>query len=285
MKTLKSTLAVLFVVLLSFGTFAQTEKQAKVKVIKNGTTVLDTLIAGTTSSEDLKSILSSFSEKELNLKLSEVMGTIIVKLDEEDGKLKVCITQAIGNDDDENIFVTSNGEEKTITVEVNVNDDGTKTVTKKVIINGKESTNKTHFISDDDEIYELKKHNSMEVLVWISDDDNGNTQKNTLKTTNVTDKATIEKFNLGNESNQEFGKLKVYPNPSGGEITIKLASKSTAKIVVSVYSISGKQVFKAKLKGATEYNEKLNLSGSEKGTYILKAVQGKQVISRKLIIE
>jgi hypothetical protein len=74
----------------------------------------------------------------------------------------------------------------------------------------------------------------------------------------------------------------VYPNPSKGEVTIMLPSNNYKE--VSVLDITGRVVLTQTIKANGTGNEYLNLSGLQKGMYIISA-KGETTLRKKVVIE
>lgn len=71
----------------------------------------------------------------------------------------------------------------------------------------------------------------------------------------------------------------IFPNPASTNY-ISIISKDKSAKEVSVFDILGKEVIKTTLT-----TEQLDISGLKSGMYILKIVQGKASMTKKLVIE
>ena len=87
-------------------------------------------------------------------------------------------------------------------------------------------------------------------------------------------------------NNLEPDQLKYYPNPNDGKFNLSFNLDQKDEVSVSVMDILGNEVYKEKLldfNGA--YDNEINLSGKEKGIYILQIRQKKKMLTRKILIE
>ncbi|MDY7395735.1 M12 family metallo-peptidase [Aureibaculum sp. 2210JD6-5] len=82
-----------------------------------------------------------------------------------------------------------------------------------------------------------------------------------------------------------FNEFSVYPNPSSGQIQLRLDASNTENIRVKVYDLSGRQVFASAYTSAdTKFNKQLNLNSLAKGVYFLKVMKGKASGTKKIIL-
>lgn len=75
--------------------------------------------------------------------------------------------------------------------------------------------------------------------------------------------------------------IKVYPNPSSGNFNVDISGLDIPA-EISVYSVSGLRVYFNK--GIETHNESIDISGIDKGVYILLVKSGLKTYSRKLIV-
>ncbi len=94
------------------------------------------------------------------------------------------------------------------------------------------------------------------------------------------DNFTIDATAILAVNEYEKNSLKVYPNPSNGNIFIN--RQSTQEMQVTVYDITGKLVYKKR--NITDNNFYLNLTNLETGLYFLKINEGNNQVSKKIII-
>lgn len=81
-------------------------------------------------------------------------------------------------------------------------------------------------------------------------------------------------------------KVKVYPNPGNGKLSVSFSAPSTGDIEISISNANGKEVYSKKLKDFSgEYFNQVNISENGKGTYFLKITQGGDSITKKLVVE
>jgi hypothetical protein len=81
-------------------------------------------------------------------------------------------------------------------------------------------------------------------------------------------------------------KVKAYPNPGNGKLSISFTAASKGDVQVSITDAKGEEVFTKSLKEFSgEYFDQVDLSAKGKGTYYLKITQGDDSITKKLVIE
>ncbi|MCG6191382.1 T9SS type A sorting domain-containing protein, partial [Maribellus maritimus] len=93
----------------------------------------------------------------------------------------------------------------------------------------------------------------------------------------------VDGFPVGINSaeNKEF-EIKMYPNPTSGEVTIKFSSKiSNAELIIT--DITGKTVFNGQVNAEQEIM--LNLSDNVSGIYFVRLIMDKKQIVKKLILK
>jgi Secretion system C-terminal sorting domain len=78
----------------------------------------------------------------------------------------------------------------------------------------------------------------------------------------------------------------VYPNPSNGTCTISITKTNSKDILLSVYDILGKEVFRLSDKSSsTEYKKDIHLEHLATGIYSLKLTIGSDLKTQKIIIQ
>ncbi len=84
----------------------------------------------------------------------------------------------------------------------------------------------------------------------------------------------------------EFDYIKFYPNPSKEDINIQFKLAKQGDIKVRISNMLGQEIFQEDLKDYNgEYMRTVNLKQYGEGTYIMQIIQGKRVITRKIIVE
>lgn len=91
-------------------------------------------------------------------------------------------------------------------------------------------------------------------------------------------------FNLKN--NLKPSDLSYYPNPSNGVFNLTFSLEKKGEVSVKVVDILGNEVYREKILDFDgRYDNKIDLSGKDKGIYVLQIIQGKKTLSRKILIE
>ena len=81
-------------------------------------------------------------------------------------------------------------------------------------------------------------------------------------------------------------KVKVYPNPGNGKLSVSFNSNTRADVNVSITDAKGAEVFNKTIDGFSgEYAEQIDISGKGKGVYYLKISQGEESITKKILVE
>ncbi len=80
--------------------------------------------------------------------------------------------------------------------------------------------------------------------------------------------------------------IEMYPNPTTGEFKLNIAGIKTNKVQLSIYNSSGKLLFvkDSYLKG-NELQELLDISNFTKGIYLIRITDGKDYLTKKIILE
>ncbi len=109
-------------------------------------------------------------------------------------------------------------------------------------------------------------------------DSNGNLLKNgfTIQVINESDLTHI-----GNNKNLE--EVRIYPNPSKGQLVVELAEASDAPVSVRIIDLSGKTVFTSQSQ-VTDGRQFLDLSTLKEGVYLLNIQQNGASYTTKIVI-
>lgn len=99
---------------------------------------------------------------------------------------------------------------------------------------------------------------------------------------NISDGPFTENVSLISTTVSEFKSenVKIYPNPAKEYITVESSGKQN--IILTIFSISGKQLISKQI---NEAKSRINIGELPKGLCLIKIQQGKQVIIKKLIVQ
>jgi fructose-specific component phosphotransferase system IIB-like protein len=98
--------------------------------------------------------------------------------------------------------------------------------------------------------------------------------------------ASLQDVSFSLKNNLKPSELNYYPNPSSGKFNLKFNLDQKGEVTVKVMDILGQEVYKETiLDFGGIYDNELNLSGHEKGVYVLQILQNKKALSRKILIE
>lgn len=81
-------------------------------------------------------------------------------------------------------------------------------------------------------------------------------------------------------------RLKVYPNPSDGKISVSFRAASKGDVKINITDSNGKEVYNQSLKDFEgEYFQQVDISGKGKGSYYLKIISGDDTLTKKILVE
>lgn len=97
---------------------------------------------------------------------------------------------------------------------------------------------------------------------------------------------SLEDSKIDLKNNLKTDQLKYYPNPNDGKFNLSFKLDQKEEVTVMVMDILGNEVYKEELLDFNGvYDNKINLSGKQKGIYILQIKQKKKALTRKILIE
>lgn len=87
------------------------------------------------------------------------------------------------------------------------------------------------------------------------------------------------------ENKLELKGISVSPNPSYGLIKLEVVSGLKNPLMINIFSTNGKKVYSDTMRNFEgEYSKRINLSMEKSGIYFVSIMQGKEQISKKLIL-
>ena len=90
----------------------------------------------------------------------------------------------------------------------------------------------------------------------------------------------------GQSTRGNDARLKVYPNPTSGQIAVQLLSDYVGDITFSIADLQGKEVFTGMWKAPRALEVfNINLSAQPDGSYILTAIDGVDVVTSTVILQ
>lgn len=88
------------------------------------------------------------------------------------------------------------------------------------------------------------------------------------------------------KSNLKPSQLSYYPNPNNGRFNLKFKLDQQNEVTVKVMDILGNEVYKERIVDFNgSYDNQIDLTGKEKGIYILQIIQKKKALTQKILIE
>ena len=87
-------------------------------------------------------------------------------------------------------------------------------------------------------------------------------------------------------SSMPITKVKVYPNPGDGKLTVSFNSNAKGDIMIAITDAKGTEVYSKTIDDFSgEFSDQVDISGKGKGTYYLKISQGDESITKKILVE
>ena len=100
------------------------------------------------------------------------------------------------------------------------------------------------------------------------------------------DDTSLDGIDYSLKNNLKPSQLNYYPNPNNGKFNLKFMLDKKEEVTVKVMDILGKEVYKETLLDFNgTYENKIDLTGKEKGIYILQIIQKRKALTRKILIE
>lgn len=169
-------------------------------------------------------------------------------------------------------------------------------------LNEFENGNQMIFIGDDGEEIKIERNGEMVILNKnndlenIDNDVNKNERRKKVMVRHTriqldelteSEKSDLKSKGIKTRAKEpEFDYLKFYPNPSEGSINIEFRADKPLNTEVRITNMIGKILYEEKLNNFSgAYNKSINLSENGTGTYLLQIIQGKKVITRKIMVD
>ncbi|MBI5009447.1 MAG: VCBS repeat-containing protein, partial [Bacteroidia bacterium] len=105
------------------------------------------------------------------------------------------------------------------------------------------------------------------------------------------DKAGMSDFDIPSEymiseGPVEFENLNIYPNPTKGPVQYEIDNMLWGDVIITILTIDGKEISKQKVRKDFDYLiEKIDLSGYDRGNYLIKFELNNAVVIKKIILE
>lgn len=85
-------------------------------------------------------------------------------------------------------------------------------------------------------------------------------------------------------STPDFESFKLYPNPNNGNFSVKFNPKSAEPVVIKVFDLNGRLIYNHQFKGATHFEQQINLDNAQSGLYMVRIKSGQQQLNKKIIV-
>lgn len=241
------------------------------------------------SLKSLQSRLEILHEEEGLRELESLTDNIEIITDDEGGEKTVIITHSDdgGGGIKKKVRIIAGGTAAWVDEDhehLLIDEDGEKDI---VIVSGGK---KDRIIVKKDS---LSEDGNMEVIVSVSEDGEGCMKKTRIVIKGI-DNDEVEKLNKkgmdlpspGVSGTPELEELTFYPNPGDGNFILHFEGRPGEEVKVTIFDISGREVYSRKVSDFNgKFHEQIDISGEETGAYILKIVQRKDIVTRKIILE
>lgn len=77
----------------------------------------------------------------------------------------------------------------------------------------------------------------------------------------------------------------LYPNPNNGTFNLSFDAESTNPVEVSVFDLSGREIYTKRYTNQSLFNESIDLGAIQSAVYLLKVKNGNKSITKKLVVE
>jgi hypothetical protein len=95
----------------------------------------------------------------------------------------------------------------------------------------------------------------------------------------------LEEVGVSGKQEPDFPIMEFYPNPSDGLFNLDLHAPGKGAVQVEVFNLDGKRIFaEKKLQSEGKVQTQIDLRGHPAGTYLLVLRQGKDSLSRKIVL-
>jgi len=88
---------------------------------------------------------------------------------------------------------------------------------------------------------------------------------------------------ISNINNLNFIDLKLYPNPATNKVTLDLSNTTIDQFSVQLFTINGQQILD--IKNQNDRLVHLDVASYPSGIYFVKIISGKNIVTKKLILE
>ena len=82
-----------------------------------------------------------------------------------------------------------------------------------------------------------------------------------------------------------FQDFSLYPNPNGGNFTIKFSTTSSEDITIDVYDMRGRQIYANEFSNTGTFNESIDLNTIQAGVYLVSISSGDTKLVKRIIVE
>ncbi|HAN19165.1 MAG: hypothetical protein A2X13_09815 [Bacteroidetes bacterium GWC2_33_15] len=101
----------------------------------------------------------------------------------------------------------------------------------------------------------------------------------------VTSDALTVSYTVGLDNVNFTDNIKVYPNPTSSKITVEINNIQTDGYTISIFDVTGMQVYSEKIKKEGLIKKEIDLSGYAKGIYSIQIIMQDRIMSQKIILQ
>lgn len=76
----------------------------------------------------------------------------------------------------------------------------------------------------------------------------------------------------------------LYPNPNGGNFTIQFTSNNSEAVLVAIFDMRGRQIYKNEFSNTGSFNENIDLNTIQSGVYLVSVTNGDTKVVKRIIV-
>ena len=77
----------------------------------------------------------------------------------------------------------------------------------------------------------------------------------------------------------------LYPNPNGGNFTVKFTSNNSDDVLVAIFDMRGRQIYKNQFSNTGNFNENIDLNTIQAGVYLVSITNGDTKLVKRIIVK
>jgi hypothetical protein len=77
----------------------------------------------------------------------------------------------------------------------------------------------------------------------------------------------------------------LYPNPNDGNFTVKFTSNNSDDVLVAIFDMRGRQIYKNQFSNTGNFNESIDLNTIQAGVYLVSITNGDTKLVKRIIVK